>query len=137
MARRKRVTHNDGQKQLVAPPGIELKKRTKVRFDYIKSNNFRVIRVDGVHGGATPRADGVQIAFFSERTAIPTSEEFPIAADGKLGKRTHVEQRDAVVREVEVEAILSIEMAKQLEGWLHEKIEQIAAIRELATRNSR
>ncbi len=99
--------------------------QNKIGFDYIKSTCFRVIRVDGIHGGVTPRADGVQLALFSERKPIPTHEEYAITADGTLGSRTDVKQRDAIVREVEVEAMLSVEVAKKLEEWLHDKIKQI------------
>ena len=105
------------------------KKQKTIRFDYIKSNCFRVIHVDGVHGGPTPRVDGVQMAFFSERAAIPTREEHVLTEKSTLGKRIRIEKRDAIVREVEVEAILSIEMAKRLEEWIHEKVEQIKKLR--------
>lgn len=108
-------------------PG-ERQKKT-VRFDYIKSSCFRVIRVDGAHGSPTPKGDGIQIALYSERNPIPRREEYALTEEGKLGKRIHMRTRGAVVREVEVEAILSVEMAKQLESWLHERIRQIEELR--------
>jgi len=107
-----------------------LKMPEKLSFDYIKGTSFRVIHVDGVHGGPTPRGDGVQIAFFSERTPIPQHEEYDLTEKGALGKRTEMKKRDAnVIREVEVEAILSLETAKKMEAWLHEKIKQIEELR--------
>lgn len=108
----------------------------KLKFDYIKSNSFRVIRVDGVHGGVTPRADGIQLALFSERKPIPRSEEYAVAKDGAIGARTDVVQRDAIIREVEVEAILSVEVARKLEEWIREKLAQIEDIRKRVAHNA-
>lgn len=62
------------------------------------------------------------MAFFSERMPIPKSEEFLVKEDGKLGDRLQVEGRSAIVREVEVEAILSLATAKSLCVWLEQKI---------------
>jgi hypothetical protein len=112
-------------------------KRKTVCFDYIKSNCFRVIHVDGVHGSPTPRADGIQVAFFSERNPIPQREEYGLTQKGRLGDRIDMKTRSAVVREVEVEAILSLEMAKQLKGWLDEKIRQIEKLRGKGANNGR
>ena len=36
-------------------------RKKTIRFDYIKSNCFRVIRVDGAHGSLNPQADGIQL----------------------------------------------------------------------------
>lgn len=84
--RKKRVGHKGKQKtSTTSQAQTEQEKKKQIRFDYIKSNCFRVIRVDGVNGGPTPRADGIQMAFFSERMPIPQSEEFLVSVDGKLG----------------------------------------------------
>jgi hypothetical protein len=101
---------------------------TKVNFDYIKSSQFRVIRVDGVHGGLTPRGDVIQVALFSERAPIPKREEYRVE-NGKLGERTDVQQRDAIVREVEVEALVDLTTARVIHKWLGEKIELAGKIK--------
>jgi len=93
-----------------------------VKFDYIKSNQFRVIHVDGTHGGVTPKGTGIQIAFFSERAPIPKREEHTIH-NGKVGERVAVTLRDAIVREVEVEALMDLAVARRIHKWLGEKIE--------------
>ncbi len=94
----------------------------KISFDYIKSNQFRVIHVDGVHGGATPKGHAIQMAFFSERAPIPKRETYGLVG-GKLGERKEKVERDAIVREVEVEVIMDLETAKAITKWLGEKIE--------------
>jgi hypothetical protein len=90
-----------------------------------------------VHGGPTPRVDSIQIAFFSERTAIPKKEEHALTEEGALGKLIHTEKRNAVVREVEAEIIISIEMARRLETWIHEKIEQVETLRGKGSSNGK
>ncbi len=94
----------------------------KINFDYIKSNQFRVVRVDGVHGGIAPNGHTIQMALFSERAPIPKRETYKLK-QGKLGERTAVEQRDAIIREVEVEALIDIETAKRIAEWLKGKID--------------
>ena len=101
---------------------IEGKEPDKISFDYIKSNYFRVIRADGVHGGVTPKINTIQMALFSERQPIPRRETFKIEK-GQLGKRIDMEKRDAVIREVEVEVIMDIQTARSISEWLQQKIE--------------
>ena len=94
----------------------------KINFDYLKSSNFRVIRADGVHGGLTPKGNAIQMALFSERNPIPQREIFSIK-EGNLGEREGLQVRPAVVREVEVEAIMDLETAENVIKWLEEKIQ--------------
>lgn len=101
---------------------VEGATKDKISFDYIKSNQFRVIHVDGVHGGATPKGHAIQMAFFSERAPIPKRETYGLVG-GKLGERKEKVERDAIVREVEVEVIMDLETAKAITKWLGEKIE--------------
>lgn len=105
----------------------ESQKPETVKFDYIKSNQFRVVHVDGVHGGVSPNGRLVQMAIFSERAPIPKREEFRLDA-GKLGDKIKTEQRDAIVREVEVELLMSIDTAKSICAWMDERIKLIERI---------
>jgi hypothetical protein len=93
-----------------------------VVFDYIKSNFFRVIHIDGVHGGISPKLNMIQMAFFSERQAIPQTEKFALKK-GQLGEIESRKTREAIIREVEVEALMDIDAAKALRQWLDEKIQ--------------
>lgn len=103
--------------------GKTLKKLpSEINFDYIKSNQFRVIHVDGAHGGVSPKGL-IQMAFFSERLPIPKQETYALE-QGKLGKRKKVKQRTALIREVEVETLIDLQVAKVLVKWLAERIEQ-------------
>jgi hypothetical protein len=75
----------------------------KVRFDYIKSPQFRVVHVDGAYGGITPRGQ-LFISLYSERLPIPTAIVHQLNPNGQLGDEilSERETRKGVVREVEI-----------------------------------
>jgi hypothetical protein len=116
-------TSKNGKSKKNAPTS----KIHEINFDYIKSNHFRVIHVDGVHGGVSPKGL-IQIAFFSERLPIPQSEIYELN-QGSLGKRTSVEERKAMIREVEVETLIDLQLAKVIVKWIEEKIVQAESLR--------
>ena len=105
-------------------------KKTKIKtlnFDYIKSNQFRVVHADGVHGGVCPKGRSIQIAFFNERQPIPKRETYNL--DGmKLAGLKKSDVRDAIIREVEVEVLLDLDTATSLYKWLGDKIESAIKI---------
>jgi hypothetical protein len=98
-------------------------KPTSIKFHYIKSAQFRVIHVDGMIGGLTPRA-GIHIALYSERPAIPQQTVQALKEDGTLGDEV-VDRRvgkEGVVREMEVDAIMDADVARALHAWLGEQL---------------
>lgn len=112
-------------------PGID-NIEERVKFDYIKSNYFRVLQIDGVFGGNSPRPGIIDMAVWNERWPIPKQTVQKIE-EGKIGAEVFEERviRDAIVREVEVMLRLNIETAKVMRDWLDNKIkgfEQIVAI---------
>jgi hypothetical protein len=98
----------------------------KVAFDYIKSNQFRVVHVDGAIGGPTPNG-GLHVAFFSERLPIPQREVRSINRDGSLGGLVADEAvvRPAIIREVDFDVIMSLPVAEMLVSWLQERVTEI------------
>ena len=100
----------------------------EIRFDYIKSNAFRVIRVDGVHGGLSPKGNAIQLALFNERNPIPLEEVCQIDKN-QLGKVISRKLRQAIVREVEVEALMDLETARAVSEWLKEKIKMMEKVK--------
>lgn len=95
-----------------------------VQLDYIKSNHFRVIFVDGAIGSVSP-SGMLQMALFSEREAIPRSIRHALNSDGRLGDEISSVRRADYVREVDVSATMSIETAKGLITWLQERVEEL------------
>jgi hypothetical protein len=107
-----------------------------IAFDYEKSKFFRVIRVDGVIGGPAPKGDGIQMGLFSERVPIPTHEEYHLGSDGKIGELIDRKGRSKVIfREVEVEAMIPLDVAKSLQDWLSKSIELLEGLRAKGTAN--
>jgi hypothetical protein len=96
----------------------------KIKFDYIKSNFFRVVHADGVWGGITPR-QGIVMGFWSERPPIPEQMVFHVKPEGSLGEEIKEERkgREAIVREVEVNVMMELGSAKAFLAWLQAKVE--------------
>lgn len=81
---------------------------------YIKGNFFRVVHADGAYGGTTPSAN-INIAFYSERPAIP-----------RVTKGDEVvETRGGIVRELETNVVMDINTAINLYRWLGGRLEHL------------
>lgn len=104
------------------------KPKEKVTFHYIKSNGFRAVHADGVWGGVTPRGY-ITMSFFSERAPIPQSLTHEVVQN-KLGVETDIESKTGIVREVEIEVLVDLPMAKSLIPWLQEKINFLENIKQ-------
>jgi hypothetical protein len=98
----------------------------ELKFDYIKSNLFRVIHVDGAWGSVTPHLT-VQMAIFNERRAIPKQTVNVINPDGTIGDEIPEKrvERDAIVREVEADLVMDLQTAKHIIAWLQQRVTQI------------
>lgn len=107
----------------------------KIKFHFIKSNAFRVVYADGAIGGLAQRGM-INMAFYNERRALPQVTEVEFGPDGATASDEKViETREGVVREVEVNVIMTIAAAEELHSWLGERIGEIRAILE-AKRNA-
>ena len=100
----------------------------KAKFEYVKGNLFRVVHADGAFGGLTPTGN-IHMAIFSQRGAIPNFIEQEIL-DGKLGNEISREGKEWVIRELEVDVIMSIETAKGICTWLEDKIKLLENVDE-------
>ena len=102
----------------------------KVAFHYLKSTQFRVVHTDGAVGGITP-SGYLHLALFSERAAIPQRVVQEVSSDGKLGAEIPDEgfSRGGIVRELEVDAVFSIETAKMVRDFLSTQIEKLESIK--------
>lgn len=105
--------------------------RQEVCINYIKSPFFRVVHADGVIGGPAPTLD-IHMTFFSQRIPIPQVQYFPVNEDGTLGQEitSRTEKRSGIVREGEVDVIMTVAAAQTLVDWLNQKIQEIRTIRE-------
>lgn len=93
----------------------------EVAFDYIKSQDFRVVWADGAIGGVTPQGL-VHFALYSERGAIPRRQVFTIKDEtlGKLGEEVIEKRitRDSIVREMACDVFLTPSAAENLANWI-------------------
>lgn len=101
---------------------------SQVAFDYLKSSHFRVVRADGAIGGVTPGGQ-IHFALFSERPSIPRRVVYQLGADGKPGDVIEelTESRRSIVRELDVDVFVSIEVAERLNIWLDGVIKEAKA----------
>ena len=95
-----------------------------VRFNYIKSNFFRVVHVDGAYGGLAGRGY-ITAAIYNERRAIPSVTESTLSPEGQFSEENILESKTDIVREVEVELIFDLVAAKQFAEWLRQKAEMM------------
>ena len=98
----------------------------RVLFHYIKGNLFRVAHVDGAIGGITPRGF-LHVSFYSERPAIPQSAEHLVSETGVLGEMVDHSGRQGIVRELDIDLIMTKETATDLRNWLTQRIDELEA----------
>jgi len=92
--------------------------RAVPRVEYIESNAFRVIHVDGARGALRADRRSVHLTLYSERPRTPDEE--PLTVEGPEAR---VLPTTRLVREVEVEAILDTEAARRIIAVLVEALE--------------
>lgn len=100
--------------------------RTKLQFHFIKTNQYRDIRLDGAHGGVTPHGQ-IFAALYSERSPIPQVTVHPVNADGTLGDEIREERRgkQGIIRDVEVGLLMDLQAAQNFQKWLGDQITQL------------
>ena len=100
----------------------------EIEFNYIKSNNFRVIHADGAIGDETPNGN-LFLTFYSERFPLPDSQTLKINEEGNIigevFEKRRVNSSGNVMREVEVGVMLDIDVAKVMVLSLLNLIRQI------------
>lgn len=90
----------------------------RISFHFLKSTQHRVIHVDGAFGAVTPHGL-VSVSLFSERFPIPVEETHSLIGDGSLkAEAENVKGKTGIVREIDVTAILSPDIARRIADWL-------------------
>lgn len=100
------------------------------KIHYIKSNAFRVILAEGVHGGITPNGK-IQFAFYNERLPIPqmTVHELEPLGENAVRLKEEIKEmrvgRDGIIREVEAEILMDVKHAEVMLNWLKDHIDKV------------
>lgn len=101
----------------------------EVEFTYRKGRYFRVIHVDGAHGGISPDSSSIVMSVFNERKPIPKKEIYDIDEAGGLRSPPKVrEQRIGIFREVEASLVMDYPTARMVYLWLGERLKQQEAV---------
>ena len=98
----------------------------EVAFDYVKDSDFRVVWADGIIGGVTPSRH-IHFALFSERPAIPRRVVHKVDGNGVLGDPVPEKMisRNAIIREMSYDVIMSAETALNIGNWLISQVDQL------------
>lgn len=103
----------------------------EIKFTYQKGNFYRVIHVDGAHGGVSPSARYIHMNLFSERRTIPKEQFFLVPEQGvasALGPPFSTTDIGGIFREIETCAVMDIDTAKAIHAWLGKKISEFKVI---------
>jgi hypothetical protein len=104
--------------------------QTKVRFEFIKPENYKPEYVNGVYGGMTPRGD-LLCHFFYEYSDVPKEEVVPLDKDGKIildeitripRKKTSPDE-NIINRYIKVGLIIPAHQVNSIANWMIDKIE--------------
>ncbi len=103
----------------------EPKPPTEIQFNFVKSNQHRVIHVDGAWGGVTA-SGGIHMSVYSERRDIPEKVVLEVE-DGKPGKEKQQFRTSGleVTREIDATLMMNVETAISIRDWLNQRIEAI------------
>jgi len=95
-----------------------------IKFDYIKSNFFRVVTVDG--GTVSLTAQGkIFLTLYNERLPIPRQLTYKILPDNTLGELVDIISREGYVREVEIGVVIDVSVAEKICDSLSQGIQGI------------
>lgn len=93
----------------------------KYNFTYIKRPDFKTIKVDGIYGGVTIRAD-INMNFYIETINLPDTLQYTMV-NGNIDKEIHVEKKTESTRELAIGINMDLNTAKSLIVWLSDKVD--------------
>lgn len=94
----------------------------KAEIEYTKSDLHRVVHVNGVYGGTTPRGD-LAFDFTSEYMKRPAKELYEVQENGNLGNKISDEgAQNKIVRKRHFTAIMNPEIARSIAELMLAKV---------------
>ena len=97
---------------------------TKITFRYEKDEDYRLIPVNGVWGGATPRSD-ILVDLFHESYTLPEVLTHAVTPGGQLGEEVKRTPTGEIRRKVFVGMVLTAEQAESIGRWLLEQAREV------------
>ena len=95
----------------------------RVKFHFVRSPFFRVVHSNGIWGGITPQLE-LSVTFYSQRFLPPQQVTHQLTPEGQLGTEIERDVTEGVQREFEVEVLMSMQEARNLQRWLGAKIDE-------------
>ncbi len=88
---------------------------SEIPIHFVKGNHFRVAIASGAWFGADPQGN-FHLTFYSERMPLPKKIIMRLAEDGQFlaEDTTKRESKDGIVREMEIDIVMSIPAAQGL-----------------------
>jgi hypothetical protein len=96
----------------------------KITFRFEKDEDYRLIPVNGVWGGATPRGD-ILVDLFHESSTLPEVVTHAMAPGGQLGEEVQRTPTGEIQRKVLVGMVLTAEQAESIGRWLLETARKV------------
>jgi len=91
---------------------------------FIKSNSFRVVHANGAwYGGDTQ--GNLHLTFYNERSPIPKMVVVNLDETGIILGEVKRESKQGIIREMEVDVVLSLQAATELYQTLGENLKSI------------
>ena len=108
----------------------------RVTATYTKSPLHRVVHGSGVWGGLTPQGE-VRLSFYNESLTIPESIVLDVTPTGTTEVKEEREggETPRFTRELEVDVVLGITVARSVHSWLGEKLKEYDLAMEQAQEN--
>jgi hypothetical protein len=98
---------------------------TTVEALFTKSGLFRVVHADGAFGGIAPNGL-IRMALYSEGNPFPESITYDLQGNNLIEKqRSKQPPLGTIIRELEVDVVMNIRVARSLRNWLDDKIKQL------------
>ncbi|SRR6266446_3497132 len=107
-------------------PSTEPRPLPEMPIHFIKGSNFRVVHADGVWFGGNLHGDFLHLTFYSERAPIPQKIVVTIDQNGNATEvESKRESKQGIVREMEVDIVLSLQAAVFLQNSLTKNLTMI------------
>jgi len=99
----------------------------QITFHFIKAENFRVVHADGTWFGGNAQGN-LHLTFYSERTPIPQQIVAKLDSDGRIIGEDESKRvtKEGMIREMEVDVVLSIQAATILHEVLGQNLKAYA-----------
>lgn len=99
-------------------------KQQEVRFVFKEADDFKLVHINGVWGGVSPRGELV-CNFFFEHTQVPEEEIRFVDEEGALTEKSKRKpSKPIVVRELRVGISMAKEQAVSVANWMLEKVKE-------------